>query len=71
MGAPMVARGNVSSDSSSDDGVALGTIPYVAYLCGYRHTISPCPEDLSSSPTHRRSKPGKRGKSGNGVKSLW
>lgn len=36
MGAPMVARGNVSSDSSSDDGAVLDTIPYVAYLCGCR-----------------------------------
>jgi hypothetical protein len=34
MGAFKVARGSVSSDSSSEDGVVLGTIPYVAYLCG-------------------------------------
>ncbi len=32
MGAFKVDRGNVSSDSSSDDGAVLGTIPYVAYL---------------------------------------
>jgi hypothetical protein len=34
MGALSETRGNVSSDSSSDDGVVLGTMPYVAYLWG-------------------------------------
>ena len=34
IGAFKAARGRVSSDSSSDDGAVLGTIPYVAYLCG-------------------------------------
>ena len=34
IGALRVDRGSVSSDSSSDDGAVLGTIPYVAYLCG-------------------------------------
>ena len=34
MGASIVERGRVSSDSSSDDGAVLGTMPYVAYLCG-------------------------------------
>ena len=32
MGAFRVDLGNVSSDSSSDDGAVLGTMPYVAYL---------------------------------------
>jgi hypothetical protein len=32
MGAFKVARGSVSSDSSSEDGAVLGTMPYVAYL---------------------------------------
>lgn len=32
MGALREARGSVSSDSSSEDGAVLGTIPYVAYL---------------------------------------
>lgn len=36
MGAFKVARGRVSSDSSSEDGAVLGTMPYVAYLCGYK-----------------------------------
>jgi hypothetical protein len=36
MGAFKVARGSVSSDSSSDDAAVLGMIPYVAYLCGYK-----------------------------------
>ena len=36
MGAFKVERGRVSSDSSSDDGAELGTIPYVAYFWGYR-----------------------------------
>lgn len=35
IGAFNVDRGSVSSDSSSDDGAVLGTIPYVAYLCGW------------------------------------
>jgi hypothetical protein len=35
IGAFMVDRGKVSSDSSSEEGAVLGTIPYVAYLCGY------------------------------------
>jgi hypothetical protein len=35
IGAFRVARGRVSSDSSSEEGEVLGTIPYVAYLCGY------------------------------------
>lgn len=35
IGAFRVDLGNVSSDSSSDEGAVLGTIPYVAYLCGY------------------------------------
>jgi hypothetical protein len=35
MGAFKVARGSVSSDSSSEDAAVLGIIPYVAYLCGY------------------------------------
>lgn len=34
MGALMVARGRVSSDSSSEEGAVLVTMPYVAYLCG-------------------------------------
>ena len=34
MGALRVDLGNVSSDSSSDEGAVLGTMPYVAYLCG-------------------------------------
>ena len=34
MGALRVERGRVSSDSSSEEGAVLGTIPYVAYLCG-------------------------------------
>lgn len=32
IGAFRVALGRVSSDSSSEDGAVLGTIPYVAYL---------------------------------------
>ncbi len=32
IGALRVERGSVSSDSSSEDGAVLGTIPYVAYL---------------------------------------
>ena len=32
IGAFRVDRGRVSSDSSSDDGAVLGTMPYVAYL---------------------------------------
>ena len=39
IGALSVERGRVSSDSSSDDGAVLGTMPYVAYLCGYRQNI--------------------------------
>ena len=35
IGAFKVARGKVSSDSSSEEAEVLGTIPYVAYLCGY------------------------------------
>ena len=35
MGALSVERGRVSSDSSSEEGAVLGTMPYVAYLCGY------------------------------------
>ena len=35
IGALRVDRGRVSSSSSSDDGAVLGTMPYVAYLCGY------------------------------------
>lgn len=38
IGALRVARGSVSSDSSSDDAAVLGTIPYVAYLCGCTHS---------------------------------
>ena len=34
MGAFMDERGSVSSDSSSEDGAVLGTMPYVAYLWG-------------------------------------
>ena len=36
IGAFRVDRGSVSSDSSSDEGAVLGTMPYVAYLCGWR-----------------------------------
>lgn len=39
IGAFKVERGSVSSDSSSDDGAVLGTIPYVAYLWGYMGQI--------------------------------
>ena len=35
MGAFSAERGSVSSDSSSDEGAVLGTMPYVAYLCGW------------------------------------
>lgn len=34
MGALRADLGRVSSDSSSDEGAVLGTMPYVAYLCG-------------------------------------
>ena len=40
IGAFRVDRGRVSSDSSSEDGEVLGTIPYVAYLCGYVPTLN-------------------------------
>jgi hypothetical protein len=40
MGAFKVARGRVSSDSSSEDGAVLGTMPYVAYLCGYKYRLN-------------------------------
>ena len=39
MGAFKVARGSVSSDSSSEDAAVLGTMPYVAYLCGCKENI--------------------------------
>ena len=32
IGALIDERGSVSSDSSSEDGAVLGTMPYVAYL---------------------------------------
>ena len=35
IGAFIAARGSVSSNSSSEDGAVLGTIPYVAYLWGW------------------------------------
>ena len=38
IGALRVARESVSSDSSSDDAAVLGTIPYVAYLCGCKRS---------------------------------
>lgn len=41
MGAFKVERGRVSSDSSSEDGAVLGTIPYVAYLWGCMKQIRP------------------------------
>lgn len=40
MGAFNVERGRVSSDSSSDEGAVLGTIPYVAYLCGFASPVT-------------------------------
>ena len=41
MGAFRVERGSVSSDSSSEEGAVLGTIPYVAYLWGYSTIKTP------------------------------
>jgi hypothetical protein len=36
MGALIVERGNVSSDSSSEEAAVLGMMPYDAYLCGWK-----------------------------------
>ena len=41
IGAFRLERGSVSSDSSSDEGAVLGTIPYVAYLWGYSTIKTP------------------------------
>ena len=47
MGAFNVDLGRVSSDSSSEEGAVLATMPYVAYLCGYvrSRTIRRCVGD--------------------------
>lgn len=60
MGALRADRGRVSSDSSSDEGAVLGTIPYVAYLCGYHKGKSGA--EMEQKKIYRRGKSGKRGK---------
>lgn len=63
MGALIALRESVSSDSSSDEGAVLGTIPYVAYLWGYKHaTFNTDNKTEKGKRLTGGAKPGKGGK---------
>jgi len=61
MGAFKVARGSVSSDSSSEDAAVLGIIPYVAYLCGYKGLSKQMERSIKPLKLTGGANPGKAG----------